>query len=160
MARYPTPSQTNSKYKDENARMANVMGAGFFICHVRTIANAFKDKAWIAQYSRGLGKHGMDLQANFYNASASPPRDDPSFATFAPAYQNFLLSHARTGDPNKLQNAAGTVQWPKASFGPVFGNILEARNKGYALINNKFTGADQCDFWLDVWASATNMGGE
>lgn len=158
VARYPTPGP-GSKYKDEKERMADSMATGFFTCHVRTIANAFKDKAWIAQYSRGAGKHGMDLQANFYNSSAPPPRDDPGFATFASTFQNYLLSHAMTGEPNSVQKGAGAIQWPKATFGPVFGNVLEAGNKGFALINDDLTSADTCDFWLDVWASATKLGG-
>jgi hypothetical protein len=160
MNKYPAPGQANSKYKDEKARMADAMATGFFTCHVRTIANAFKDKVWIAQYSRGLGKHGMDLQANFYNASGTPPREDPGFSTFAPAYQNYMLSHARSGDPNKWQIASGTEKWPKATLGPVFGNVLEAGNKGYTLIKDDLTSAETCDFWLDVWAGATKLGGE
>jgi len=59
MAKYPAPGTPGSKYRDEKARMADSMGSGFFTCHVRTIANAFKDKAWVGQYSRGLGKHGV-----------------------------------------------------------------------------------------------------
>ncbi|TID15951.1 Vacuolar protein sorting-associated protein 45 [Venturia nashicola] len=158
VARYPAPGP-GAKYKDEKARMADSMATGFFTCHVRTIANAFKDKAWIGQYSRGLGKHGMDLQANFYNSSGTPPRDDPGFATFAPTFQNYLLSHARTGDPNSLQKSGGAIQWPKATFGPVFSNVLEAGNKGFGLIDDSQTTADTCDFWLDVWASVTKLGG-
>ncbi|KAE9964974.1 hypothetical protein BLS_007936 [Venturia inaequalis] len=158
VARYPAPGP-GSKYKDEKARMADAMASGFFTCHVRTIANAFKDKAWIGQYSRGNGRHGTDLQANFYNSSGAPPRSDPGFATFAPTFQNYLLSHAMSGDPNSLQKGAGAIQWPKANFGPVFGNVLEAGNKGFALIDDNLTSADTCDFWLDVWASATKLGG-
>lgn len=136
------------------------MASGFFTCHVRTIANAFKDKAWVGEYSRGLGKHGMDLSADFYNASGRPPKDDPGFATFAPTFQNYLLSHARAGDPNSLQKGAGAITWPKASFGPVLGNVLEAGNNGFSLVNDNLTTAETCDFWLDVWASATKLGGE
>ncbi|QDS70471.1 hypothetical protein FKW77_009992 [Venturia effusa] len=158
LARYPPPGP-GSKYKDEKDRMADSMGTGFFTCHVRTIANAFKDKAWIAQYSRGNGKHGMDLTANFYNSHGTPPKDDPGFATFATTFQNYLLSHARTGDPNTLQKGEGAIEWPKATFGPVFRHVLEAGNKGYALINDSQTTAETCDFWLDVWASATKLGG-
>jgi hypothetical protein len=159
LKRYPTPGP-GSKFKDEKERFINYMQFQFFTCHVRTITNAYKDKSWVAQYSRGLGKHGMDMQADFYNKSGSPPKDDPGFATFAPAYQDLLLSHARTGDPNTLGKKGTGIEWPKVTVGKTFGNVLEAGKQGFNLIEDQLTKAGDCDVFTDILAGVTKSGGE
>lgn len=161
LKKYPTPGP-ESKFADEKARFTQYMQHQFFTCHVRTITNAYASNSWVGMYSRGTGKHGMDMKADFYNSDNAPPKDDPGFAQFAPAYQNYLLSHARTGDPNTLQQANGTgaVVWPKVKVGATYGNVLEAGKAGFTIIDDKQTSAEECDIWTDVLAGVTKSGGE
>jgi carboxylesterase type B len=158
LRRYPKPGP-NSKFKDEKERFIQYMQFQFFTCHVRTITSAYKDKSWVAQYSRGTGKHGMDMQADFYNSGGSPPKGDPGFAQFAPTYQDYLLSHARTGNPNTLGKKSAAILWPKVKFGDTFGDVLEAGKNGFWIIEDQLTKAQDCDVWTDILAGITKAGG-
>ncbi|KAF2405611.1 alpha/beta-hydrolase [Trichodelitschia bisporula] len=153
--RYPPPGP-GSPYADQVARMQAVMQAGFFACHAWTLAAAYagKAKTYVAVYGRGSGKHGMDIKADFFNSSKPAPRDDPGFMEFAPKYQDYLLSHARTGDPNKLRQA-GSPEWPVVTVGEKMTNVLEAGNKGFAVGSDPVVSKEECGFWVDVWAGAT-----
>jgi hypothetical protein len=102
----------------------------------------------------------MDMQADFYNSSGAPPKGDPGFAQFAPVYQDYLLSHARTGDPNTLRSKGAAVQWPKVKVGDTFGNVLDAGKSGFSIIEDPLTKAEDCDIWTDILAGITKAGGK
>jgi hypothetical protein len=83
---------------------------------------------------------------------------DSNFASFAKRYQSYLTSHARTGDVNKYR-VDGTIEWPHAEFGPSLSKVLNATDKGFELIEDTLTRAQDCDFWRDAFAALTSAGG-
>jgi hypothetical protein len=151
--RYPPSGVLAAKFKNEKDRYVKYMEAQTFTCHVRFIADAYKDKAYVGVYGRGSGKHGMDIKATFYDKDKAAPRDDAGFPKFAATYQNYLTSHALTGDPNSARSPSLT--WPKVTHGPVFKNVLLADNAGFKLIEGEATRAEDCNFWVDIWTKAT-----
>jgi hypothetical protein len=159
LKRFPTPGPT-AKFKDEKERFIAYMDTQFFSCHVRRITSAYKNKAWVGVYSRGTGLHGMDMLADFYNSTGTPPKDDPGFPKFAQQYQDYLLSHARTGDPNTLANKGMGVMWPKVKWGDVLGDVLEAGKDGFKIGSDSITSAENCDIFMDILAGITKAGGE
>lgn len=152
-ARFPKSSDQPGRFKNEKDRYVNYIEGQKFTCHVRFIADAYKDKAYVGIYGRGSGKHGMDIKATFFDKDQAGPRDDASFAAFAQMYQNYLTSHAQTGDPNL--KGPPSLTWPKVTPGPVFKNVLLADNTGYKLTEGKLTKEDDCKFWIDIWTKAS-----
>lgn len=155
MQAYP-PSSPSSKFKDEKARMVDYMTNQFFACHVRSIASAYKEKAYVGQYSRKDGAHGRDIAATFYNNTKKAPSSDPTFAPFAAQYEDYLLWHARAGDPNASKQ---TPQWPKVEFAGAMGNVMEAGNKGFGLIKDSIATKENCELWMNVMSAVTSKGG-
>jgi carboxylesterase type B len=169
---YPPPGlvengATLAKFKSEGERFKTLVESHAFNCHIRAVANAYggKAKVYLGQYSRGDAKHASDLPATFLSSDASNPLSklmevsDPGFGNFARSYQDYFLSFARTGDPNKLKSPK-TTDWPTFIGGPVFQNVLDAGSKGFELGKDNITTAENCDFFLKAWADATKQGGE
>lgn len=152
---YPNPGP-GSRFASEKARMVQYMTDHLFACKTRYIAQAFTDNTYMGQYSRGDGRHGRDIAATFYNASKEAPIGDETFPEFATHYQNYLLAHARNGDPNTSKQ---TPAWPKVDMGSVMSNVMDAGNDGFKLIEDHVATADACDFWMDVMAAVTKKGG-
>jgi carboxylesterase type B len=155
--RYPPSGVPAAKFKNEKDRYVKYTESQTFACHVRFIADAYKNKTYVAVYGRGSGKHGMDIKATFYDQDKAAPRDDAGFPKFASTYQHYLTSHARTGDPNSI--GSPSVTWPKVIHGPVFKNVLMADNAGYRLVEGEATREDDCNFWIDVWRKASQSAG-
>jgi hypothetical protein len=164
--RFPLPSP-NQKYQNNNDRFAAMLQLTSFTCNTRWITEAYKGKTWNVQYSAGGGFHGSDVGATFYG---SPNTMDSIVSTMlgglgigaelkqiGPVYQSYLISHARTGDPNQLKEKSAMV-WPKVSQGPLFSNVLNVA-RPFSLITDNVNSAEDCDFFLDVFSSATNVGG-
>jgi hypothetical protein len=80
---------------------------------------------------------------------------DRTFGDFATKFQAYLTSHARTGDPNKFKHSS-TVEWPIVKMGPTLGNVLNATDTGFQLIEDLRTRKEDCDFWRDVLAGMTS----
>jgi carboxylesterase type B len=141
-----------AKYNgSQTARLKAFYQFATFTCNTRFIANGFK--TYNLQYSHGTGLHGSDVPADFYNNETNS--DDPTFGTFARSFQSYLVSHARTGNPNKLRDA-GAINWPLVEKGRVFGDVLEAGNAGFRLIDDQLNKAEDCDFWLHLARNMTD----
>jgi carboxylesterase type B len=152
---YPSPGP-GSRFANEKERMVQFMTDHLFACKTRYLAQAFEDKTFMGQYSRGDGRHGRDIAATFYNTSKEAPIGDPTFPVFAAQYQNYLLAHVRTGDPASSNQ---TPVWPKVTMGDTMSNVMDAGNGGFHLVDDNVATADACDFWMDVMAAVTKKGG-
>lgn len=90
----------------------------------------------------------------------------PGFGSFSAAYQSYLTSHARTGDPNRFKktwNIPPAITWPKAEMsGDQDGvaKVLRAGNLGFGLKDDEQVSRERCGFWTDVVAAVTGLGGE
>jgi hypothetical protein len=111
-------------------------------------------------YSQGAGTHGADIAAAFYKGGGLGSLLNPGFGRVAGAYQSYLTSHARTGDPNKYRAAAGTIEWPKVGYGPVFSNVLNVTDAGFTLIKDDANTEADCGFWTKVLQGLTKAEGE
>ncbi|KAL8933307.1 MAG: hypothetical protein Q9211_005851 [Gyalolechia sp. 1 TL-2023] len=171
-ARYPpVMSPTPSNYTTARARVKAVIGESSFVCNVRYLSDAYAGKHYNLQYSVVPGLHGIDLLPTFYNvnidlavyANESAVPLIPGFGSFAAAYQSYLTSHARSGDPNtykKTVNIPPAVPWPQpGSTGDAFTGVLDAGNLGFSTITDGQTARSRCDFWVQVAAAVTSLGG-
>jgi carboxylesterase type B len=154
LAKFPS-----EKYADQKARIKALYEYSTFTCHNRFISLGFPGKTWNLQYSYAPGIHGGDIAANFFKPGVM---DSPQWKAFAPSFQSYLLSHARTGDPNKLR-ASNTIEWPKVQFGPTLNPVLNVAGGNYfspnpvfELIGDTHTRAEDCDFWHETEASMTS----
>lgn len=172
-ARYPPVLSAASNYTTEFDRTKALVGDSSFQCNVRYLTDAYNGINYNLQYSVTPGFHGTDLLPTFYNLNVDLTAfgDDtpypliPGFGSFAQAYQSYLVSHARSGDPNtyaKLVNVPPAINWPKAgsSSANELTNVLNAGDLGFSLISDGETTEVACGFWREVAAAATNLGGE
>ena len=171
-ARYP-PVMTDAthNYTTEFDRTKAFMGDSSFYCNVRYLSDAYTGKYYNLKYSVTPGFHATDLLPTFYdlNLDLSVFGNDvsypliPGFGSFAQAYQSYLVSHARTGDPNtfkKTINVPSAITWPKpGSSGDQISGVLEAGDLGFDVITDSQTEESVCGFWKEVAAAVTNLGG-
>lgn len=171
-ARYPpVMSATPSNYTTERARIKDLISESSFVCNVRVLSDAYAGKNYNLQYSVTPGLHATDLLPTFYNLNldldvfgneVSVPLI-PGFGSFSQAYQSYLTSHARTGDPNtfkKTLNVPPAITWPKpGATGDKLTGVLDAGNLGFRTIEDGQTARSRCDFWVQVAAAVTSLGG-
>ena len=173
-ARYPPiMSSTPSNYTSEFARTEAVIGDSSFLCHVRDLTDAYAGKTYNLQYSVTPGVHALDLLPTFYNLNLNlsilndtatyPYPLIPLFKPFAQSYQSYLVSHARTGNPNtyaKVSNIPPAIHWPRPNTsGDELTGVLNAGNTGFSVISDPETRETVCKFWREVAAAATDLGG-
>ena len=90
----------------------------------------------------------------------------PGFGFFSAAYQSYLTSHARTGDPNRFKktwNIPPAITWPRAEMSgdqDGIAKVLRAGNLGFGLKDDEQVSKERCGFWTDVVAAVTGLGGE
>ncbi|KAL8941353.1 MAG: hypothetical protein Q9216_002292 [Gyalolechia sp. 2 TL-2023] len=165
-ARY---SETN--YSTTSERFNAFMGDSTFLCNIRHLTDAYKAKTWNLRYSVLPGLHATDLLPTFYSLNLDldgfgqsvPYPLVPGFGGFAQAYQSYLVSHARTGDPNTYRKKLGlppTLAWPKPdSSGDRVEGVLQAGNTGFSVISDGQVRTETCDFWLGILEAVTREGG-
>jgi hypothetical protein len=162
LKKMPSPAASNGKFKSQRQRVVDFIQFSAFTCNVRFVSQAYKGKTYNAQYSRGDGSHGSDIIPLFYDEESLFFRAysfiDSAISTFGPQYHSYYTSHTRTGDVNTYR-INGTIQWPKAEFGPSISRVLNIQDKGYSLIEDTRTTAVDCDFWRDVFAALTISAG-
>ena len=171
-AHYP-PVMTGAvhNYTTERDRVKALLGDSSFYCNVRYLSDAYNGKNYNLQYSVTPGLHATDLLPTFYNLNidlqtlagdASIPLI-PGFGSFAQAYQSYLVSHARSGDPNKYRKAINlppAISWPKpGNTGDALTGVLDATDIGFMLETDQDTRKSVCNFWIQVAAAVTNLGG-
>ena len=167
----PIMSGTVHNYTTERDRLKATLGDSSFYCNVRYLTDAYNGKNYNLQYSVTPGVHASDLLPTFYNLNldlntisnlTSTPLI-PGFGAFAQAYQSYLVSHARTGDPNtykKTINIPPAITWPKpGNTGDALTGVLDATDVGFVLETDQLTRKSVCNFWVQVAAAVTDLGG-
>lgn len=169
----PIMSSTPSNYTSEFARTAAVIADSSFLCHVRYVTNAYAGKTYNLQYNVTPGIHGLDVLPTFYNLNLDlstlnetatyPYPLIPIFSPFAQAYQSYLVSHARSGNPNtyaKVSNVPSAIHWPQPdTSGDELRGVMNAGNTGFSVISDSETRGTICEFWREVAAAVTDLGG-
>ncbi|KAI9818916.1 MAG: hypothetical protein M1827_007737 [Pycnora praestabilis] len=155
----------------ETSRVKDLVRDSSFTCTTRRLTEAYDGKSWNMQYSVTPGYHGTDNVPIFYNVGVDLDILDtnvdfpliPGMGGLATAYQSYLTSHARTGDPNShrlVLNLPPTVEWPRPnSTGNEITNVLNVGDLGFSLISDKQNEKRNCDFWVEVAAAVTYAGG-
>jgi len=177
---YPNVSSPNSVFDNESDRVNALVRDSSFTCNARTILDAFSTAgvpAYAMQYSITPGWHATDLLPTFWSDGlGSSPLGlalevaVPIFSSFANKYKSYLTSFVRAGDPNEYRDRSilsipWTIEWPEVSnagqtnTAQQFGNVLNAGDLGFSLINDDQDERDPCDFWKEVLAAATIQGG-
>ena len=170
---YP-PAGVGSPYLLVRDRLNAFLAESSFTCNVRTMSDAFDGKNYNMEYQVTPALHATDLLPTFYDInldlSVLGSQWDisliPIFGAFAQAYQAYLISHARTGDPNtykkSLVNVPPAINWPKAdNSGDSITNVLSPNDLGFGVstITDTETTKSRCSFWLEVAAAVTSLGG-
>ncbi|KAL6720357.1 hypothetical protein ACLMJK_002278 [Lecanora helva] len=171
-ARYPPVMNASvHNYTTEFDRVKAVLSESSFVCNIRYLTDAYDGKNYNIQYSVTPGLHATDLVPTFYNLNLDLPALSnatgfplvPGFGSFAQAYQSYLISHARSGDPNtykKTINVPPAITWPKPiSTGDEISGVLNAGDTGFSVISDSQTRESTCEFWREVAAAITNFGG-
>jgi len=121
------------------------------------------------QYSVTPGWHATDLIPTFWSTAladnalgAAITLLNPLFSVFAHAYQSYLTSFARSGDPNIHRDWLSSVEWPLVdlSTGEEMAGVLNAGDLGFSVLGGDTQNEKTaCDFWVEWEAAATILGG-
>jgi carboxylesterase type B len=145
----------STKFPSTYQRYETFLGDSTFLCTTRYITEAYPNKTYNVIYSLLTGTHGTDVPATFYSLQGFLENiirlRDTRFGDMASKYQAYLISHARTGNPNHFKKA-GTIDWPIVERGPVFGNVLNVTENGFGLVRDSANSKKQCDFWVEMMA--------
>jgi carboxylesterase type B len=152
MKHYPP---TSAKWTTQKGRFHEFVQTTVFTCNVRYMTEAYKGKTYNIQYARGAGTHGSDITPTFFTSAGLFGGQS---AKISAQYQSYLISHARSGNPNTFR-LNGTIEWPKVEWAPELGKVLNVTDKGFELITDDKTTAADCDLWKDVMAALTVGGG-
>jgi carboxylesterase type B len=169
---YPSQSDVVKSIMDHYSNKSTMkdklkayIGDSIFHCNTRWIASGYSNKTYMLQYSRMAGQHGVDILATFIGsktALAAAQNMDKTFPDFGKAYQSYLLSHARTGDPNMYRLKTGpspTVPWGKVGSLDQDITVVDAGPNGFSIIPDAVNSKEACDFWLNLFAQETkNLG--
>ena len=169
-----TPAGIGSPYLLVRDRINAFLTESSFTCNVRALSDAYNGKNYNLAYHVTPELHATDLLPTFYDInldlSILGANWDisliPLFGSFAQAYQAYLISHARTGDPNTykkpLLNVPPGITWPKAdNSGDAIKNVLSANDLGFGVstITDEEVTKTRCDFWAQLAAAVTDLGG-
>jgi carboxylesterase type B len=168
---YPSPNAPNSPYATQTDRFTALIRDSCFTCAVRFLTDAYAGKTYNLQYSVTPGWHATDLLPTFYDASLdlSILGDSieipliPIFGGFATAYQSYLTSFVRSGDPNTYRaifDIPTTLPWSTAdTSADALSGVIDAGDLGFSWITDQDTTASACRFWQDLQAAVTELGG-
>ncbi|CAL8578603.1 hypothetical protein XPA_004372 [Xanthoria parietina] len=157
-------------YTTASKRFKALLGDSSFYCNVRCLTDAYKGQTWNLKYSVLPGLHGTDILPTFYNLNLDldgfgksvPFPLVPGFGGFAQAYQSYLVSHARTGDPNTHRKKIGLSPiraWPKPDgSGDSVEGVLQAGNLGFSVVSDGQVRRETCDFWQEMMEALTREG--
>ncbi|KAJ9151183.1 Alpha/beta-hydrolase [Pleurostoma richardsiae] len=172
---YPALS-TSSKYSTQSARVEAFLRDSCFTCNVRHATEALgDDRVYSMQYSVTPGWHGTDLVPSFYNpqftadtfledlATLMVPVIGPLVAGISRAMQSYFASYVTTGDPNTnrvVLNLPPTVSWGHpSSTGEKISGVVNVGDWGFSTVSDDQDEKTPCDFWRNVAAAVTNLGG-
>lgn len=169
---FPTPGvpevieKQYSDYVLQTSRLHDVISGSRLVCNVRFAADALLTgsgtKVWSMQYAVPPALHGTDLIPTFFLPD-SPSNLLNSTGVLNQGYQSYLVSLSRAGDPNtfrKKLSLPATVEWSEVeNSGEFFGNVLNVGALGFSFIEDEQNSKPVCDFWQQVAAGVTNLGG-
>lgn len=168
---YPPVGGGDGPYETQGDRVRAFVRDSSFTCNARYLAEAFSGRSYAMQYSITPGWHATDLLPTFWSTglAASPLGTAlgialPFLSAFSFAYKSYLTSFARSGDPNTHRARISvplTINWPVADVGAGerIGNVVNAGNLGFRLINDDTNQKQPCGFWVDLLAGMTTAGG-
>lgn len=149
-----------SAYETQSARMRSFIQDYLFNCNVRWLTNALPTttKTYNMVYGEGAAWHALDVISMFYRADMRVGNYSvslaPAMTAFTKAYQSYFVSHALTGDPNKMVlalpngEAAPTTSWPSPPTfdGENIGNVLFVGNDTFKLGLDTYLPKTRCDY--------------
>ncbi|MCJ1420544.1 hypothetical protein MMC32_006901 [Xylographa parallela] len=165
---YPGISSGAHNYSSESARVRDFIRDSSFACNARYLAAAYPRKTYNMQYAVTPGWHATDLLPTFWSGALAAHELGlavtlllPLFALLAPAYQSYLTSFVRAGDPNAHRARLTTVAWPVVDLGAgeLLGDVLNVGDAGFSLVEDAQNPRANCAFWVDFEAAATIAGG-
>ena len=168
---YPPVGNGGGPYQTEGDRVRALVRDSSFTCNTRYLAQAYPGKTYSMQYSITPGWHATDLLPAFWSTGLASSALGtaleialPFLSAFSIAYKSYLTSFARSGDPNKYRaqlSLPPTINWPLANVGSgeQIGNVMNAGDLGFSLINDDKNEKSPCDFWVNFEAGAIIAGG-
>lgn len=164
---WPPVSAPGSPYKTERERLGHHVSEGSFTCHNRLVADAYPGKVWTVHYAVPPAGHGSDQTATFPNPAS------PQYASLTAAeregraaFQSYLTSFARAGDPNIYRNEGQTIEWPRTTGleGTTLGNTLQFDSlrgrEGFRIVDDGLQVKERCRFWSEVQVSVEKVLGK
>lgn len=168
---YP-PTSTNDTYATVSDRVEAFLRDSSFTCNTRYLTTAYGDaNVWNMQYSVSPGWHATDLIPTFFSPILAWDTivGDLAFAVvpliagISVAYQSYFTSYVKTGDPNNdraIVNVPTTVNWGHPdSSGEQISGVLNVGDLGFGTTNDDQNEKTACDFWIEIAAAVTNLGG-
>jgi carboxylesterase type B len=159
-------SMPKSPYKTEFQRTKAFVQDAAFTCLTRSVASAYENKTYLAQYSVTPGFHATDLAATFNNDGNFLLMNELKLPlkfldAASKSWQSYLTSHAITGNPNTRRIKTGshpTIQWPLPKLGgEEVTNVLDAGDKKFSLIKDTTNLKSHCDFFVDLETKITKL---
>jgi hypothetical protein len=170
IARYPPVRDGRGVYVTERQRLEAFFGDVVFLCNIRALTDAYTGKNFNLQYSTSPSTHNADVPPTFFFpgfdldviAPFLPPII-PGFEAFAQTYQSYLVSHARSGNPNTYRKSCGgfeAIRWPRPdNRGDALKKVLNATDTGFEVITDEKTRKSTCRFWEEIARDVTELGG-
>ncbi|KAK8244012.1 carboxylesterase family protein [Phyllosticta capitalensis] len=149
-------------------RVAKIIEQGRINCNARLLVDHFataggNTSVYNMVYARGAGLHGSDVAPTF--ASPDPTRDVQGADV---SYQSYLISLARSRDPNMFRAEScsaepPTMEWKKVDAGETeaerYERVLRVVDGEYKMDVDETNVKDDCAFWSEVAGALTNVGG-
>jgi hypothetical protein len=174
-AKYPPVNSSTPVFRTEEERLKQYITQSSFVCITHALTTAYKGKTYNVQFSALNGTHGADLLPTWYNPYVTVNVSGvsvPLWGTLisegvsgvARGYQSYLVSHARSGNPNtnrELLNDPPTIKWPKIGNvdGEYLTNVLNVTDGGFEIIEDRTHNRTICEFWIDIFTKTTEAGG-
>lgn len=168
IARYPPANDGRGIFATERQRLDIFFRDLVFSCNIRALTDAYSGKNFNLQYSTIPYVHGADVIADFYYRGFDLdlyqiPGLFDGYGDFAETYQSYLVSHARTGDPNtyrKSHKGFKAIPWPRPNNrGDLLKGVLNTTDTGFEVITDEQTRRSTCRFWQEIAKELTELGG-
>jgi hypothetical protein len=170
---YPPVGNGQGEYVTESDRLRALIRDSSVTCNSRWVASTFAGSTYSMQYSTLPGWHATDLLPTFWDYDLENNALGavlavllPGFTDFAEAYQSYLTSFVRSGNPNTYHaqswfTSPQMINWPltEVGDGEEISNVLDAREAAFSLISDTQNLKTNCDFWLNFQAAVTMGGG-
>ncbi|OCK83949.1 alpha/beta-hydrolase [Lepidopterella palustris CBS 459.81] len=142
------PYAVAAVFKTEIDRQKALFSQSAFLCRIHVLTTAYAGKT-----------HNVHVLG-----APTPLWAIIGGAGVSKAYQSYLVSHARTGDPNTYRdilNIPPTIEWPPVGNlqGEYYTNVLNVSDSGFDIIQETEYNKTICEFWVGIYTNTTNLGG-